>query len=101
LEEPSAFKPVEETMQIQIAGCSLPEGHRLAQNVETGVMKAGLHVEIEKLPFSQIPAPDRQKKLPLLYIDGKLISEGIILAVKEVQEILLGGEIKVYKKPKE
>ena len=78
-------------MEITVVGVGLPEGRRLFENVETGLMKAGVYAELNKGSLSDLPPGDRGRKLPLLYIDGKLICEGLILSVKEVQELLAGS----------
>ena len=79
-------------MKIQVLGTGCPKCAKLEKNARDAVARLGIDCTVEKV--SEL---DRIVSLgvlltPGLVIDGKVVSSGRVLPVKEIVSLLGGGE---------
>ncbi|MCY3413076.1 MAG: TM0996/MTH895 family glutaredoxin-like protein [Candidatus Heimdallarchaeota archaeon] len=74
--------------QVEIFGKGCPNCERLAQNVMEASIQSGIKVNIDKITDVEQFAEHGVLKTPGLAIDGKLVSQGRVLPIGKIIELL-------------
>ncbi len=75
-------------MKIAILGTGCPKCEQLAQNVAAAVTELGLNAEIEKITDITAIMSAGVMMTPALTIDGQVKSQGKVLNINELRELL-------------